>query len=216
MRSAIVGLDQVIAITLHTKTVMPLMVPNGQVFSHALGVFASDDTALLAFLSSASHYWWAIDRGSSIKGDLRYTPTDVFETLVRPELTQELRDLGERLDTYRRDLMVNKRNLGLTKTYNLVHDPAATGPDFADIEELRSIHRVIDYAVVRAYGWSDLADGTSLEHGYHETRQGTRYTISASCQREVLDRLLELNRDRYLAEHPDQGGAVEQESLFDV
>jgi len=213
--AAIAGLERVVAITRVSKLVMPAFVSADQILSLDLGVFATSDTAFLAFLSSAFHYWWAIDRSSTMRNDLRYSLTDAFETLPRPKLTQELREFGGRLDSYRRDLMVNKRNLGLTKTYNLVHDPAATGPDFADIEELRSIHRAIDYAVARAYGWDDLADGTSLEHGFHDTRQGTRYTISASCQREVLDRLLELNRDRYLAEHPDQG-AVEQETLFDV
>jgi hypothetical protein len=52
----------------------------------------------------------------------RYTPTDVFETLARPELTGELRELGERLDTYRRDSVMLPRQAGLTATYNLVHD----------------------------------------------------------------------------------------------
>ena len=37
------------------------MVPTGQVFSHDLGVFAADDTGMLALLSSAPHYWWAIN-----------------------------------------------------------------------------------------------------------------------------------------------------------
>src|SRR5699024_5089699 len=37
---AMTGFDQVIVITLVSKTAMPVMVPTGQVFSHALGVFA--------------------------------------------------------------------------------------------------------------------------------------------------------------------------------
>jgi len=64
---------------------------NRQVFSHALGIFATDDTAMLALLSSSSHYWWAKTRGSSMKTDLRYTPSDVFETFPLPRLTEELR-----------------------------------------------------------------------------------------------------------------------------
>ena len=57
-----------------------------------LGVFATDDTGVLALLSSALHYWWAISRASTMKGDLRYTPVDVFETFARPEMTG--RDAG--------------------------------------------------------------------------------------------------------------------------
>ncbi len=130
-----------------------------------------------------------------MKGDLRYTPSDVFETLPLPAVTPEMRELGDRLDTFRRDLMLS-RQVGLTATYNLVHDPKCAD---ADIAELRDIHRAIDEAVVRAYGWTDLLD-SGLDHGFHDTRQGTRYTIGPVVRQEILDRLLELNHARYAAE----------------
>ena len=123
-----------------------------------LGVFATDDTGMLALLSSSPHYWWAISRASTMKGDLRYTPTDVFETLPLPDLTPDMRDLGTRLDTFRRNLMLARQS-GLTTTYNLVHDPKCTD---ADIAALRDIHCAIDEAVVTVYGWTDLTG--SLDH----------------------------------------------------
>lgn len=177
------------------KVVLPVMVPTGQVFNGQTVVFASDDPAMFALLSSAPHYWWAIGRASTMKGDLRYTPTDVFETFARPELTQEMRDLGARLDAYRRNLML-ARNAGLTATYNLVHNARCVD---ADIVELRDIHRQIDEATVRAYGWNDLLD-TGLEHGHHDTRQGPRWTVGPVIRHEILDRLLELNHERYAEE----------------
>ncbi|MEV0784625.1 type IIL restriction-modification enzyme MmeI [Streptomyces sp. NPDC050423] len=216
-------LDRCIVITLVSKVVMPVMVSTGQVFSHMLGVFSSDDPALLAVLSSSSHYWWAIDRGSTMKGDLRYTPTDVFETLVRPPLTPRLRASGTRIDTYRRDLML-ARNMGLTATYNLVHNPDCQDDD---IVELRRIHQEIDRATVEAYGWFDLLDDSGqtphadpthetfpLDHGFHETDQGTRYTIGLLARTEIIDRLRQLNHQAYAdevhlglhkkpAKHPD-------------
>ena len=88
------------------------------------------------------------------------------------------------------------RQAGLTATYNLVHGQRCTD---ADIGELREIHRAIDEAVVRAYGWDDLLAG-GLDHGFHETRQGVRYTIGPVVRQEILDRLLELNHERYAAE----------------
>ncbi|MFI7445797.1 Eco57I restriction-modification methylase domain-containing protein [Nonomuraea indica] len=194
MLRAIKGLNRVIVITLVSKVVMPVIVPTGQVFSHALGVFATDDTAMLALLSSAPHYWWARARASSMKADLRYTPSDVFETLPLPELTQEMRDLGARLDTYRRDLMLS-RQAGLTTTYNMVNNPANTDDDIA---ELRRIHVAIDEAVCRAYGWTDLLD--KLDHGHHPVARETRFTIGPAVQRELVDRLLELNHARYAEE----------------
>jgi hypothetical protein len=219
MINAISELERVVVIALVSKVVMPVMVPTGQVFAHKLGVFATDDPGMLALLSSAPHYWWAIRRSSTMKADLNYSPTDVVETLARPELTQEMRELGERLDAFRREGVMLPRQAGLTATYNLVHDPACVD---SDIAELRSIHVAIDQAVMRAYGWDDL----ELDHGFHDTRQGVRYTVGPVVRQEILDRLLELNHERYAAEvaaglHDKKGkkrpkqAADAQRSLFD-
>ena len=94
------------------------------------------------------------------------------------------------------------RQAGLTATYNMVHDPACAD---SDIAELRNIHRRIDEAVCRAYGWSDLVDA-GLDHGFHETRQGVRYTVGPVVGQEILDRLLELNHERYAAEQASGAG----------
>ena len=51
-------------------------------------------------------------------------------------------------------------------------------------------------AVAAAYGWSDL----DLGHGFHEAKQGVRYTIIEPARREVLARLLKLNHERYAEE----------------
>src|SRR5712691_9959672 len=51
-------------------------------------------------------------------------------------------------------------------------------------------------ALAEAYGWDDL----DLGQGFHETKQGVRYTISEAARREVLGRLLKLNHERYAEE----------------
>ena len=81
--------------------------------------------------------------------------------------------------------------------YNRFHDP---DEDAADIARLRELHVEMDRAVARAYGWDDL----DLGHGFHETRQGVRFTISEAARQEVLDRLLALNHERY-AEEVEEG-----------
>lgn len=125
----------------------------------------------------------------------------MFETLPLPELTQELRELGDQLDTYRRGVMLS-RDSGLTKTYNLVFDPECNAPD---IQELRAIHRAIDEATIRAYDWEERIEAVGgLDHGFHPVGRETRYTIGPAAQREVLDSLLELNHERY-AEEVAQG-----------
>lgn len=85
------------------------------------------------------------------------------------------------------------RQEGLTKTYNRFHDPDESADDIA---MLRRLHTEMDAAVAAAYGWPDL----DLGHGFHATKQGTRYTISEAARREVLDRLLALNHERHAEE----------------
>jgi hypothetical protein len=209
MVRALSTLDWCIVITRVSKVVMPVMVKTGQVFSEQLVVFASDDPALFAFLSSSLHYWWAIECASTLETRIRYTPTDVFDTLLTPPLTDRLREAGIRLDAYRRELMLD-RNAGLTDIYNLVH--SSEGADAA-IVELRNLHEEIDRAAIEAYGWHDLLDDTEqtppadsthetfpLDHGFHETDQGIRYTVGLFARTEIIDRLRQLNHQAYADE----------------
>src|SRR5664280_2528132 len=154
--AAVRGLSHVLAITRVSKVVMPVRVRTAQVLSEACVVFATDDMADLALLASAPHYWWAIARASTLETRVRYTPSDVFETLARPENTDETRGAGTRLHQDRCEFMLG-RQLGLTKTYNLVHDPGITDPA---VVHLRELHVAVDEAVCAAYGWDDLPSTT--------------------------------------------------------
>jgi hypothetical protein len=189
---AIEGMDHVLGITLHSKVVMPCRLPTGMVYSHALAIFAHEDGAHLALLSSALHYWWVITYSSSLETRIRYTPSDVFETFPQPMVTSGMDSAGETLDAERRPLMLD-RQLGLTALYNLVNSSEVAD---AEIARLREIHVEIDRAGAEAYGWADI----NLGHGFHETAQGARFTISGSARHEVLNRLLELNHQRYAEE----------------
>jgi hypothetical protein len=136
------------------------------------------------------HKYYAITHRLSLP-----TPSDCFETFPFPPLPESrspLEEIGERYYQHRQSIMQTRQE-GLTKTYNRFHDPKETA---ADIAELRRLHVEMDQAVAAAYGWHDL----DLGHGFHATKQGTRYTISETARREVLDRLLELNHQRYAEE----------------
>ena len=41
---------------------------------------------------------------------------------------------------------------------------------------------------------------SGLRHGFHETKQGVRFSIREPARREILDRLLALNHERYAEE----------------
>jgi hypothetical protein len=137
------------------------------VFANSLNVFALDQVSGLPLLQSGSHEVWAKVMSSSMKDDIRYGPTDCFETFPFPTALldsaatdpahsatrQSLETIGERYHQFRAELMV-ANNEGLTSTYNRFHDPAETS---SDLLELRILHDEMDQAVLDAYGWSDVA-----------------------------------------------------------
>ena len=193
-KKAVASFDEVLVIALVSKTVMPVRVPTGQVFSHMLGVFATDSYAQQAILSSSVHQDWVIAYGSTLETRVRYTPSDVFETFPRPEPTAELEAIGRTLDAERREIML-RRSLGLTRLYNLVNDPGLEASADPDVDRMRAIHVELDAVVAAAYGWEDL----DLAHGFHTYRQMTRWTVAPVTRVEILDRLLEENHRRAAA-----------------
>jgi len=119
---AIEGLDHVLAIAQVSNTLLPVRVPTGQVFDQKCVVFAVEDFASMAFLSSNMHSAWVMRYTATMRTDISYSPSDAFLTLPRPGPTVELAELGEELDRTRRVLMLG-RSWGLTTCYNHVHDP---------------------------------------------------------------------------------------------
>ena len=194
-KAATAILDEVLVLARVSKTVMPMRVPTGSVMSEQIVVFATDSYSEQAVLSSSLHQTWAIKNGSGMRGDPRYTPSDVFETFPRPEATPELETIGRILDTERREIML-RRELGLTKLYNLVNDPGLEAGTDPDVDRMRAIHVELDAVVAAAYGWEDL----DLTHGFHTYRKMTRWTVPPATRVEILDRLLEENHRRAAAE----------------
>jgi hypothetical protein len=168
---------------------------NPVIFSHAVNVLVFEGFSYFAAVQSSIHLCWARRYSSTMKGDLRYTTTDCFETYPFPAITQSTEKIGEAYYSYRLQL-ANEKVIGMTNLYHLMHE----GSEDHAICQLRSLHVEMDNAVAAAYGWSDLI----LDHGFHETKQGIRYTISEAARREVLQRLLKLNHERY-AEEVKQG-----------
>lgn len=191
MRKAIAKLDEVLCIALVSKVVMPMRVDTGKVFSHMLGVFATNSYADQAVLSSSMHQMWAISRGSTLDTRFRYTPSDVFETFPRPKENDDLDRIGRVLDEERREIML-RRGLGLTDLYNLVNNPDIPDASDPDVARMRAIHKELDETVMAAYGWDDI----ELGHGFHEYRKMTRWTVCPAARVEILDRLLEENQRR--------------------
>jgi hypothetical protein len=188
----IAGKERVLVRTQTSRTQLSAFVPLGWVYGHKLIVFSDDTYAALALLDSSIHYCWVISRGSTMRTDPVYTPSDCFETFPFPDSVSSIESLGKRYETLRGDIMASRKE-GLTAIYNRVSSPHEVSED---IVGLRALYVELDNAVAAVYGWSDLA----LCYGFQESRQGTRYTVSQAARLEILDRLLGLNHESYKQE----------------
>lgn len=149
-------------------------------------------------------------------------------------IRHSLDQIGERCHEHRRQLML-KLQLGLTKTYNLFHDPelpaelvakeskqplAVAESALADLLQLRALHEQMDQTVLAAYGWdkpSDAGPALALRHAFYEVdylpeNDRLRYTIHPDARKEHLKRLLQLNHKLFAEEeakglHKKRAGA---------
>lgn len=184
-----------------------------EMLSESMIVFASQSFALFAILQSSVHEIWARIMASSMKDDLRYTPSDTFGTFPFPadyERNVELENAGRKYYEFRTSLMY-RRKVGLTKVYNGFHDQWEQSEDFLGF---RALHDAMDLAVIHAYEWSNLLpvavfeDEFASEDEDDETLDPSEESEAPKQRRRwpedirdgVLARLLTLNEQRTLAE----------------
>ena len=173
------------------------------VFANSLNVFTFDSWASFAILQSIIHEIWARFFSSSMKDDLRYNPSDCFRSFPFPrgyETDAALETIGQTYQDHRAQLMI-AADEGMTKTYNRFHNAQERSEA---IQTLRALHDEMDRAVLRAYGWDDLAEELRPEFLTAETEddhtyQG-RYFWNAEGRDRVLARLLALNAERHAEE----------------
>lgn len=192
LRAAIRELPRVLVRARVSSTHGFVFVPSTLIGSEQVVFFAFEAARFLCLLQSTFHEAWVVAHASTLGAGTRYTPSDCFETFPFPACAASLDPIGERYHEHRRQIMLATR-LGLTRTYNRFHDPADTSHDLGT---LRDLHVEMDLAVAAAYGFTDLR----LDHGFHDTRQGLRFTVGEPARREILDLLLELNHARHAEE----------------
>jgi hypothetical protein len=182
LHKAIEGLNEVLMVGRNADRMGFTFLPNGMVYSDQAVIFPLRTFACYASCQSRAHEEWVRFFASSMKDDLRYSPTDAFETFPFPAHVLEtsnrdkgsdyrdvangtrariveLESSGKAYFEYRRDLMIT-RNEGLTKTYNRFHDPSEQS---SDIVQMRLLHLEMDRSVLKAYGWADLAAAARCE-----------------------------------------------------
>ncbi|MEZ4827944.1 MAG: DNA methyltransferase [Bacteroidia bacterium] len=130
------SLKQTIGIAITSKTVAFVFVDKNTIYANTVAIFPYDSFSTFSILQSNFHVKWAWKYASTMKSDLRYTNTDVFETFPFPQnpnlqKEQQLETIGEAYHEHRRQLMLGM-HLGLTKTYNLFHSHAITAQSIND------------------------------------------------------------------------------------
>ncbi|MGH6895017.1 MAG: Eco57I restriction-modification methylase domain-containing protein [Geminicoccaceae bacterium] len=201
---AIAPLDRVLVISRVGEKMGIAFMQTNAVFAESLVIFAFDTHAAFGMLQSRVHEVWARFFASSLEDRLRYTPSDCFETFPFPpdfEGDPALEAAGEAYYGFRAQLMV-ARDKGLTKTYNDFHDRRLRNDP--EIHRLRELHHTMDQAVLRTYGWDDLAAAAAPvfldEENEDEFAYQGRLFWPSDFRDEVLARLLALNAERHADE----------------
>jgi hypothetical protein len=194
-----------------------VFLPTGLIYSHKLIVIAFSNYRAFCLLQSRPHEVWSRMFGTTrgVADDLTYNPTQVFETFpFPPDFATDpvLEAAGEAYHRFRAEIMV-ARDKGMTKTYNDFHDRRL--PNDSEIQRLRELHHAMDQAVLRAYGWNDLAEAAAPvfldETNEDEFAYQGRLFWPSEFRDEILARLLALNAERHADEvrrgvAPRQGG----------
>ncbi len=170
MRKAIGGLSRYVAGTRHGKRLLVVWCQPWTMASDAADIFAFEDDYSMGILTSSAHGAWAWAQGSTLKGDLRYTPSSVFMTFPWPDPVSEdqrksIGGAGRNIIERRQEICAQD-GLGLTNLYNSVEEGA--------YQDMKALHLKLDEAVAEVYQWPKAV---------------------AHNDDEMVQRLLKLNRE---------------------
>ena len=179
-----------IVIPVVSKYLLAAKVSSSWVFTNKYFVLPLDRSDLIATIMSSFSEVWIRTFSGTLGETMSVSLSKAVQTFpLRKNILEETSSLSTKVETLLKSIIQNSGQ-GYTFAYNRFHNPDQTA---ADIQQLRSLHIEMDNAVAAAYGWQDI----DLGHDFHQTKQGLRFTISETARREVLDRLLLLNHERY-------------------
>jgi hypothetical protein len=123
---ALKGLDKTIVVAKTSKSLAFELVSTKQVLNANLSIITLSNFQHFSILQSSIHFHWAWKYCTTMKTDLIYTPTTIFQPFPFPQnlsskIEQQLETLGEFYHEHRKQLMLEIQ-LGLTKTYNQFHN----------------------------------------------------------------------------------------------
>lgn len=216
LRQALAGLDRYIATIETTKHRVFQFLDRSMLPDNKLIVIAVGRAAKVSIQSSRLHVAWSMSTGGwlGVGNDSVYVKTRCFDPFPFPVLTDAesaaLDQLGERLDTFRKERLAAHDFLTMTDMYNVLErlrelEAGADAPPLSDRERaiheaglisvLKDIHDVIDRAVFDAYGWTDLGARLVGRPGA-TTPSPQKSEDQEAAEQELLVRLVALNLER--------------------
>lgn len=188
------------------------MLPDNKLINIGL---ASGET--IAALSAKVHTTYALARKGLLGETPVYVKTDCFDPFPFPAFAElphalltRLRELGERLDAFRKERLAQHSFLTMTSLYNVLErerelENGCDVPpldakekaihDAGLISVLKEMHDDIDRATLEAYGWADLAPALVGKVGA-TTPSPHKTPAQEAAEEELLVRLVALNHER--------------------
>lgn len=226
LREAVASISAYIATTETAKHRTFSFVSSDFLADQKVRVISSDRPDFLAVLSSRAHVLFSIVKGGrqGVGNDPVYQHTQTFDPFPFPMAAssfvvgsdplfaqqERLRELGKRLDAFRKDRLAEHAFLTMTALYNVLErrrelENGWDVPPLTDAERdvhqaglisvLMEIHDDVDRAVLTAYGWEDLIPklvgkpGATLPSLHKSAEQ-------EQAEEELLSRLVTLNNQR--------------------
>ncbi|MGB5970366.1 MAG: DNA methyltransferase [Spirulinaceae cyanobacterium] len=178
-RKAFRGIKQFIVTSRTSRHRTFQIIPVDTLPETSIVIIALEDKSYLGILSSRIHVVFANANGGwlGVGHDSTYNHSKCFVSFPFPDPTpqqkQKIRQLGERLDSHRKQVQANHPEITITGMYNLLEKLRA-GETFtkkdreynnkALVSTLKQIHDELDTAVFEAYGWpQNLTDEEILQ-----------------------------------------------------
>lgn len=226
LRTALPGLDSYFVSTQTSKHRLFTSVESDILPDIKLIAFLFSDFAKSAVLASRIHVGWSLPNSGrlGVGNDPVYSTRNCFNTFpfpiaVDPTLNssdahfaqqERLRELGKKLDIFRKERLAEHSFLTMTSIYNVLErfrelENGCDVPPLTDTERdvhqaglvsvLKEIHDDIDRTVLTAYGWEDLIPELVGKPG--ATLPSTHKTaLQEQAEEELLSRLVALNQER--------------------
>jgi uncharacterized protein (DUF433 family) len=195
LNKAISKVDRFFCTAQTTKYLNFREVPKNSAITQTAYVVANENYAFIGVLQSNIHFLWAQKYGNTLGSTFRYSPSKVFENFPFPSGNYSTLEEKMLLLLEKRESLLNQKKIGLTQLYNEFHNSNKISED---IDFLRLAHCELDKEVLRLYNWQDI----DLKYNFYNIdylpdNDNIRYTIHFEARKEILNRLLKLNHERF-------------------